>query len=208
MLIRRSIVAAAAVATAVGLVAGPVAASAAPHPAAKAAAVKHDARLVFTGGVTMLKLNAGTAAVLTANSIAVAPASEARVGASGIAFPIQGGLLNPYTLAGTITHSGGLTFTAGGKSLTIRDFTVDVGAHRLYGYVDEVGARITVLDLNLSKAKLAPAASTLGVSNVVATLDPKAAGALNGYFGTKLFSGGLAIGTVRISAKVRPLHTS
>ena len=50
--------------------------------------------------------------------------SEAKAGKAGISFPIQGGLINAKTLAGNITHSGGLTFAAGGKSLTIRDFEV------------------------------------------------------------------------------------
>jgi hypothetical protein len=170
---------------------------------ASAAAVAHTSpRLVATGGVTMLALDAGTAKALTANSIKVAPASEARVVASGIAFPIQGGVLNPATLGGTLTHDGGLTFTAGGKSLTIRDFTVSTTTGRLSAYVDEVGARINVLDLSLAKAKVAASTGKLGVSGVVATLDATAAKALDGYFGTKLFTKGLAIGTVRVSAKV------
>src|SRR6476646_6915987 len=81
--------------------------------------------VVLKGGSTTLALNPATAQVLSDNSIAVAPASEARVTSAGIAFPIQGGLLNARTLAGRVTHSGGLTFTAGGKDLTVRDFTIN-----------------------------------------------------------------------------------
>lgn len=174
---------------------------------ASAADVAHSqARLVATGGVTMLALDAGTAKALKASSIAVAPASEARVVASGIAFPIQGGVLNPATLAGGLTHDGGLTFTAGGKSLTIRDFTVSTVTGRLSAYVDQVGARINVLDLSLAKAKVSASTGKLGVSGVVATLDAAAAKALDGYFGTKLFTKGLAIGTVRVSASVAVLY--
>ena len=123
-------------------------------PASAAAATHTQSRLVATGGVTMLALNPGTAKALTTNGIAVAPASEARVVASGIAFPIQGGVLNPATLAGGLTHDGGLTFTAGGKSLTIRDFAVSTITGRLSAYVDQVGARINVLDFSLVKAKV------------------------------------------------------
>ncbi len=202
MLIRRSIVALATVALVAGAAAAPVAtAAAAPHQ-------PKDVRLALTGGVTMLKLDAGTGAALAANSIAVAPVSEAKVGSSGIEFPVQGGLVNPYTLAGTITHDGGLTFTAGGKSLTIRDFVVNVGGHRLTAWVDQVGARIPVLDLNLAKAKVSASSAKLGVSGVVATLDAVAAKALDGYFGTSLFTKGLTIGTVRVGATSRVLHTS
>ncbi len=168
---------------------------------ASAATVSHvEPRIVATGGVTMLALDAGTAKVLTANRITVAPASEARVVPSGIAFPIQGGVLDPADLTGLLRHDGGLTFTAGGKSLTIRDFTVSTRTGRLSAYVDEVRARITVLDLSLARAKVAAGRTSLGVRGVSATLDATAAKALNGYFGTTLFSRGLKIGTVRVSA--------
>lgn len=175
-------------------------------PASAAAATHTQPRLVATGGVTMLALNPGTAKALKANSIAVAPASEARVVASGIAFPIQGGVLNPATVAGGLTHDGGLTFTAGGKSLTIRDFAVSTITGRLSAYVDQVGVRINVLDLSLAKAKVVASNGKLSVSGVVATLDVVAAKALNGYFGTALFTKGLPIGTVRVSAKVAVLY--
>lgn len=170
---------------------------------ASAATVTHvQPRIVATGGVTMLALDAGTAKVLTANKIAVTPASEARVVPSGIAFPIQGGVLNPSNLQGLLRHDGGLTFTAGGKSLTIRDFTVSTTSGRLSAYADEARARITVLDLSLAKAKVSTGRTSLGVRGISATLDAAGAKALNGYFGTKLFSKGLKIGTVRVSAVV------
>ena len=45
------------------------------------------------------------------------------------------------------------------------------------------------------------------VSNITATLDAAAAKALNQYFSTTLFSKGLAIGTVRMSAKTREVKS-
>ena len=63
-------------------------------------------------------------------------------------------MINAKTLGGTITHSGGLTFAAGGKSLTIRDFEVSTTKKTLTAWVDEVGARIPVLNLKLGKAKV------------------------------------------------------
>ena len=157
--------------------------------------------LITNGGVTMLKLDAGTAKALTSHGVSVKPASEARPGASGIVFPIRGGSVQASNLHGYITHDGGLTFTAGGKSLTIRDFTVATAQGTLNAYVDEVGARITVLNLSLAHAKVSAGHGTLGVTNVKATLNAGAAKALDGYFGTTLFTPGLAIGTVRISAE-------
>jgi hypothetical protein len=180
------------------------------HPAAAAHPVSkhHPATLiVFTGGVTMLKLAPATASALSSHGVSVAPASEARVVSSGIAFPIQGGLINAKSLAGSITHDGGLTFTAGGKTLIIRDFTVNTATGTLSAYADQAAARIKVLDLSLRKAKIAARRHTLVVSNITATLDAAAAKALNQYFSTTLFSKGLAIGTVRMSAKTREVKS-
>ena len=160
--------------------------------------------VVLKGGATTLRLNPGTAKVLTDNGISVAPASEARVRSTGIAFPIQGGLLNSKTLAGKVKHSGGLTFSAGGKDLTIRDFTINTAKKTLSAYVDEAGARIPVLNLNLAKAKVTK--KHLTVSNVKAKLTSGAASALNSYYSTSLFKGGLKIGTATMSASSKILR--
>lgn len=156
--------------------------------------------VALKGGATSLRLDPGTAQVLSANGISVAPASEARVKGGAIAFPVQGGLLNATTLAGKVTHSGGLTFTAGGKDLTLRDFTINTKKGKLSGYADEAGMRLPVLNLNLHKAKVKAARTHLKVSNVKATLTAKAAAALDSYYGTSLFKGGLTIGTATIKA--------
>jgi hypothetical protein len=183
---------------------GVPAATAHPATANQHATQHHPATLiVFTAGVTMLKVAPSTASALTSHGVSVAPASEAKVVSSGIAFPIQGGVINAKTLAGTITHDGGLTFTAGSKSLTVRDFTVNTTTGTLSAYVDQAAARINVLDLSLSGAKIAAGAHKLVVSKITATLDSAAAKALNQYFSTTLFTKGLAIGTVRVSATIR-----
>jgi hypothetical protein len=153
--------------------------------------------LALTGGRTRLTLNPGTASALTTAGVTVAPASEAKAGSAGIAFPIQGGLINARTLAGKITHSGGLTFTAGGKSLTIRDFTVSTTKKTLTAWVDELGALVSVLDAT---------SKHVTITGIKVTLQQGVADALNGYFSTTLFSGGLPIGTVQVSAGIRVLH--
>lgn len=162
--------------------------------------------VALKGGATTLRLNSGTAQALTDNGVSVAPASEARMKNGGIAFPIQGGLLNAKTLAGKVTHSGGLTFTAGGKHLTIRDFTINTRKKQLSAWVDEAGARVPVLNLNLGKAKVEVSKKHLTVGNVKAKLTGAAAGALNSYFSTSLFQGGLKIGTATLSASIKVLR--
>ena len=194
----------AAIVTGTALLLGaPAAATAANAAPARPAHHAHHAatKFVATGGSTRLQLDAGTAKVLTDNGVSVSLASEARMKPSGIAFPITGGVLNAKTLAGRIRHSGGLTFTAGGKSLTVRDFTINTVTKRLTAYVDQAHARIPLLDLHLGKAKVHATAKSLSVRNVKATLDKAAASALNAYYGVSLFKSGLPIGTAQVSAK-------
>jgi hypothetical protein len=162
--------------------------------------------VVLKTGSTTLALNPATAQVLADNSVAVAPASEARATSAGTAFPIQGGLLHARTLAGRVTHSGGLTFTAGGKDLTVRDFTINTRRGLLTAYVDEANTRLPILTLSLAKAKVTATAKHLTVRNVKATLTDAAATALNGYFGVSLFQGGLKIGTATVSASTKTLR--
>lgn len=211
MSVRRTALAAATTALGVALsVAGTSAAqagsthhsAAAHHTTARAGATY----LALTGGKTTLALNPGTASALTGAGVTVAPAAEAKAGSAGISFPIQGGLINAKTHGGRITHSGGLTFTAGGKSLTIRDFTVNTSKKVLSAWVDELGARVAVLDVNLSKAKVTATSKRLTITNVRTTLKQGVADALNGYFSTSLFTGGLKIGTVTVSAPIKVLH--
>lgn len=183
--------------------AAPLAAATRTVPAASAAKV----RIVLRSGATVLTLNPGTAKALTGAGVAVAPASEARVVKTGISFPITGGFLTPK-LVGTIKHSGGLTFTAGGKSLTVRDFVINTGAGKLTAYVDEAHARIPLLDLSLAKATVKAHGSSVVVGNVSATLDAVAAKALDAYYGTTLFKSGLPIGTAKVTAQVTAVRLS
>ena len=212
MSVRRTATVAATAALTVALsVAGPMSAQAgSTHHQARghhATSAKSGATFIaLTGGKTSLALDANTAAALTTNGVTVAPVSEAKATKAGISFPIQGGLINAKTLGGNITHSGGLVFTAGGKSLTIRDFEVSTSKKTLTAWVDEVGARIPVLNLNLGKAKVKATAKHLRVSGIQATLQKGAAQALNGFFATSLFSGGLPVGKVVVSASAKVLH--
>jgi hypothetical protein len=198
-----ALTASAAVVAAATLTASGNATASGPAPTSARAGATY---VVLKGGATTLRLNPGTAKVLTDNGISVAPASEARVRSTGIAFPIQGGLLNSKTLAGKVKHSGGLTFSAGGKDLTIRDFTINTAKKTLSAYVDEAGARIPVLNLNLAKAKVKVTKKHLNVSNVKAKLTSGAASALNSYYSTSLFKGGLKIGTATMSASSKILR--
>jgi hypothetical protein len=149
------------------------------------------------GGSTTLTLDPATAGVLTANGVAVAPVDPAAPSGGGIAFPVTGGEADPATLAGSVRHSGGLRFTAGGKSLVLKNFTYTIGSKGASLSASVGGGRLRILELSLAGASVSKDGLSVSASGIQATLSNGAANALNGFFGVSLFSGGLAVGTVQ-----------
>jgi len=159
------------------------------------AAPAAQARDPLAGGSTTLRLDAAVARTLAANGVRVAPVKPAR---AGIAFPITGGSLDGAS--GTIEHSGGLRFSAGGKSLTARDFSVKLArSSTLSGRVG--GSRVTLLRLDTSKARVARVGLDTRITGVRVALTAAAARALNTTFSTHLFRAGLRLGSVTVRAK-------
>lgn len=153
----------------------------------------------IAGGTTKLKLDKPVAKVLKQNGVKLAPVSPAKVKGGGVVFPITGGKLNLKTGAGTLRHSGGLKFVAGGKKLVAKSFVVKTGKRNvLSGKVG--GTRVNLLKLNLNKAKVKRNGLGLTVSKVGASLTGTAAKALNTTFGVKLFKKGLRLGHVVVKA--------
>lgn len=155
------------------------------------------AEVTLQTAATRVTLDPGTAGVLTKLGVAVAPEGDAKAG-STIQFPITnaGGEIS---LTAPITHSGGLTFTAGGKSLTVGDFTIDPKAGLLYAERTPVG-RLPLFKVDLSAATTATPGVQLVLSGVKLSLTAEAAGALNSTFGVTAFADNLAIGTAQVVA--------
>ncbi len=153
----------------------------------------------LTGENTYLVLDADTAGVLTENNVSVAPAAPAEAAQDGIAFPITGEEVDAATLAsGVITHSGGLTFTAGGTELTVTDFSVDLSTGILTATLPDGGA-LPLLNLDLSQAEVSDTDRGKDVKGVTGALTAEAADALNSTFGVDFFAEGLAIGTLDLT---------
>jgi hypothetical protein len=156
------------------------------------------ATVALAGERTELALDAGTAATLASLGVTpgvVAPASATAGGA--LAFPITGGALAPATLRGEVTHSGGISLTAGATVVTLTDFTIDTAARQLTGTVNG-GARVALLDLDLSSPAVTTKGLGLQVGNVPATLTAGAAQALNAAFGVTAFTAGLRLGVATV----------
>ena len=154
--------------------------------------------LKLKGDNTALTLNADTANALTDAGYTVAPVGAAKVRNDGsIAFPITRGRVNAKTLAGYITHSGGLSIANGHKSVVVTRFTIRTDRGKPFLSARAGKARLRLL--NLSEVKRSDAGGKVVVT-AKATLAKPAAKALNAAFGTSLFKAGLPIGTAKVTA--------
>ncbi len=157
------------------------------------------APVALAGKDTTLVLNPATGKVLETNKVTVAPVGPATASADGIAFPITAGSLNTESLAGTVDHSGGLKFSAGGKELVVTDFKVDTVNKTLVAQAG--GKDIPLLNLNLDAVKKASGPNgEIVVRGVSTTLTKEAADALNTTFGVTIFKEGIPMGDVTITA--------
>ncbi len=163
----------------------------------------------LTGVGTTVTLDPGTAMVLQQNNVMVAPVAPATADASGgmvkVTFPITSGNVDIYPqtvlpfIRGTVKHTGGLTFSAGGKSLSVTNFIVDPGASTLTATAG--GSQVMLLELDGSKVMVGKdSAGHVTLDGTVAKLSQAAADALNQTFGVSLFKRGIPLGTVHIVA--------
>ncbi len=156
----------------------------------------------LVGEDTYLVLDADTAKVLTDNNVSVAPASPAEAAQDGITFPITGEEVDAATLKeGVITHTGGLTFSAGGTDLTVTDFSVNLGTGILTAKLPD-GGDLPLLALDLSGAEVTDTDTGKDVKGVTGALTADAAAALNDTFSVDLFTEDLAIGTLDLTMVV------
>jgi hypothetical protein len=180
-----------------------------------AAATATTSSTVHLNGVrTTLTTDPATTGALVQHGILplpVGPATVApRFGHDGLAlrygFPITGGRVDASTLAGFISHSGGLRFVnlGNGHTLTLTKFRIRISAHP--GLTAEVNrdpsVRVRILNLDLRNAKVVKHPPRVWVGNVKASLTKTAASALNDALGVSFFSKGIAFGTAQVRAHI------
>jgi hypothetical protein len=154
--------------------------------------------IVFGGGETTLALSPAAAGALGALGIAAAPVAPS----TGLAFAITGGRVNAQTLAGTISHSGGIALSKGATRVELRDFVI--GIDDSPALAATVGtAAVEVASLDLAGITRAVDGRTVTVGNVVLKLTAPAAAALNAAFGTTAFAEGLVLGTATVRGEGR-----
>ncbi len=179
-----------------------VAALAVPLAAAPGAlAQDRSTRAQIADGQTSLRLAAATAGALADAGVRVTPVRPASAEHGAIRFPVTGGTADPRTFAGSVEHSGGIRFRAGGTTVVLRNPTYRVG--RRSTLTAEVGGdRITVLSLSLRRATVRREGLGARVTGIRANLTSTAARALNAAFDTTLFRRGLNLG--RVASTIAP----
>ncbi|HTU31094.1 MAG TPA: hypothetical protein VMF07_17020 [Solirubrobacteraceae bacterium] len=148
-------------------------------------------------GATTLTLAPTTAAALQSLGVAAAPVAPATANPDGsLSFPITDSLfVAAYTR--TITHSGGISLSAGSTTVDLTNFDISLsGAPTLSA--DVGGSRVTILNLSLAGASVHVCGGQLQIGPVTATLTPAAASALDGAFHVSAFTPGLELGTAVI----------
>jgi hypothetical protein len=171
--------------------------------------------LTLKGASTSVDLDPATAKVLADNKVSVAPVAPATVSQSGgttsVSFPITQGFVSVYPtsepsyIRGAFSHSGGLTFSAGGKSLQVTDFIVNPGTSTLSATVGGSGAVAQILDLDGTNVKVTQdAQGQTRLDGTVAKLSATGADALNKTFGVSLFKAGIPLGVVHVVATGTP----
>jgi hypothetical protein len=178
-----------------------------------ATAAKSDERengktIPLSGGKTLLKIDTDTADALSDAGVEV-EATGAAVGPTAkhpyFAFPIVGGKVDKKPLGGKIVHSGGLSFSAGSKSVVVKRFVIELNRAVLTAKVAGTDQRITLLRLGTPDGVKA-GDGRIVLKGVDAKLTNQAAEALNEALDTDLFAGGLLIGEATVITKYGDDH--
>ena len=156
-----------------------------------------SARATVIGKSTDVVVNPAVSAALKHAGItvtAVAPATAKTT----LLFPVSGGQIVIATLAGTIDHTGGLTFRHGGKSVTLTSFVINTNTKQLTATVG--GVSMPVFDLNLASSRHASGPhGTVVASNIKLNVTSQAAAALNSGLGVSTFKAGMKFGIATLT---------
>ncbi len=161
------------------------------------------AQVVLDGGATTLALDAGTAQALTALGVTPGVIAPGTASQSGLSFPVTGGRLQARTFAGQVPHSGGISLTAGGTVVELRNFRINItGRPNLTAQVGDGPARVGLV-LDLSQARTGLSGRKAVVRGARVLLSAPAAAALNQAFGVAALAEGLPLGVADVRADVR-----
>ncbi len=163
-------------------------------PAAASAAEQKSSTVKLSRGATTVTLDAATAATLTGTGagqlgLSLGVLQPARAHLPRLSFPITNGRVKvggrPLALqSGRIAHTGGISLSKGGTTLTLRNFVIDLDRGVLTANAG--GTRVPILALGGDDIALHVTGRRVRVTGVELTFTSQAIGALNATFGTAL----------------------
>lgn len=157
-------------------------------------------QVIFQGGQTELALNASTLSTLGTLGLTPGIVAPGTLSGTTASFPITGGKVNTTNLSGSITHSGGISLTAGATRVELLNF--DIQAPKLLASVNGT-TPAAIIDLDASKAKITVSGRNVTVAGVDAKLSSVGANGLNAAFNTTALSAGIPIGTATVKGQAR-----
>lgn len=167
------------------------------------------------GGTTTVALDGGFVAALDSLGVELGLAGNASAGAAGVGFPIPAGEIDLETAAGQIVHTGGITLSAGGLTVTLSTFIIDTTGDTpvLTGLVkanNDLLFRAPLFDLELPAGLTLPLRTSrlgqLPLPGVGVTLTAEAADLLNAVFEVDAFEEGFVIGEASVLARTLPFR--
>jgi hypothetical protein len=175
-------------------------------------ALAADNAQLIKGGRTTVYLSKGFMTALSSLHVTpgvVAP-TQLYTNPLRVPFPITSGVIDLDNINTQILHSGGLTLTAGGKTVTLSSFIIDNtnGPLTISGLVEvnsTLVGRIVLFDLTPPSNLTLPLVPTNGQLNLkffTVKLDSAGASALNGVFGITALSDSVTVGTAGVYAAV------
>ena len=151
-------------------------------------------------GDTALALDAGTLGALIGLGVTPNVIGPATLEGTTARFPITGGKAQLDFSAGTISHSGGISLTAGATQVNLTDFDIVIGQSvRLFATVTGAAGKVPIADLSLGNPPQV-SGRAITVAGVTVRLSAEAAAALNTAFGTTALAAGLPLGTATVTA--------
>ncbi len=163
-----------------------------------------SARATVIGKSTDVVVNPVVSAALRHAGITVSAVAPATAEPT-LLFPVSGGQIVIATLAGTIDHTGGLTFRHDGKSVTLTSFVINTNTRRLTATVS--GVSVPVFDLNLASSRHADGPhGTVIASNIKLKVTTQTAATLNSGLGVSTFKAGMKFGTASLTVAYASGH--
>jgi len=163
-------------------------------------------------GATDVTLSSTLLSSLSSLGVTIGYDHPAMVSGATATFPLVTGVIDLKTSAGSLLHSGALTFDASSNATKVRlqAFVISTASKppMLSAEVsvnNAVWGRYNVFDLALpagTTLPLKPSGNTLALKGVKLTLDPSMSAMLNKVYGVSQFTPGFDVGTANVTANV------